>query len=169
MVNGVLVERTVKDVLPALKTNSDGLKQVLDELVKQYQSKQSELDDWKKKNNIQVVQPWIKARFPLFLRWQPAIPLHSYSILLAVLVSMIYFRYHEWESESKRRWRASRGDCILSVSEPSTLWIDWAYTLSSSQRKRRIIACHIGSLSVTYDGALTALHPPVPRNQVQRG
>ncbi|RHZ63387.1 hypothetical protein CDV55_104545 [Aspergillus turcosus] len=57
MVNGVLVERTVKDVLPALKTNSDGLKQVLDELVKQYQSKQSELDDWKKKNNIQVVQP----------------------------------------------------------------------------------------------------------------
>lgn len=47
MVNGVLVERTVKDVLPALKTNSDGLKQVLDELVKQYQSKQSELDDWK--------------------------------------------------------------------------------------------------------------------------
>ncbi|EAW23376.1 putative prefoldin subunit 2 [Aspergillus fischeri NRRL 181] len=57
MVNGVLVERTVKDVLPALKTNSDGLKQVLDELVKQYQSKQSELDDWKKNNNIQVVQP----------------------------------------------------------------------------------------------------------------
>ncbi|KAI1921413.1 Cochaperone prefoldin complex subunit [Ophidiomyces ophidiicola] len=56
MINGVLVERTVKDVIPALKTNSDGLKQVLDELLKQYKSKQDEMDNWKKKNNIQVVQ-----------------------------------------------------------------------------------------------------------------
>ncbi|KAL6231623.1 hypothetical protein BDW75DRAFT_38612 [Aspergillus navahoensis] len=57
MVNGVLVERTVADVLPTLKTNSDGLKQVLEDMLKQYKSKQSELDSWKKKNNIQVVQP----------------------------------------------------------------------------------------------------------------
>ncbi|KAJ6080224.1 hypothetical protein N7467_009977, partial [Penicillium canescens] len=57
MVNGVLVERTVQDVLPTLKTNSDGLKQVLEDMLKQYKSKQSELDSWKKKNNIQVVQP----------------------------------------------------------------------------------------------------------------
>jgi len=56
LINGVLVERTVKEVLPALKTNSDGLKQVLDELLKQYKSKQEEMDKWKKKNNIQVVQ-----------------------------------------------------------------------------------------------------------------
>jgi prefoldin subunit 2 len=47
MVNGVLVERTVKDVLPTLKTNSDGLKQVLEDMLKQYKSKQSELDTWK--------------------------------------------------------------------------------------------------------------------------
>ncbi|KAI1916155.1 Cochaperone prefoldin complex subunit [Ophidiomyces ophidiicola] len=47
MINGVLVERTVKDVIPALKTNSDGLKQVLDELLKQYKSKQDEMDNWK--------------------------------------------------------------------------------------------------------------------------
>jgi Prefoldin subunit len=47
MINGVLVERTVKDVLPALKTNSDGLKQVLDELMKQYKTKQDEMDNWK--------------------------------------------------------------------------------------------------------------------------
>lgn len=74
----------MKDVLPALKTNSDGLKQVLEELLKQYKSKQDEMDRWKvgltlpprctskmrsyiakiaidilllqKKNNIQVVQ-----------------------------------------------------------------------------------------------------------------
>merc|ERR1712144_38445 len=52
LINGVLVERTVKDVLPALNTNSDGLKQVLEELVKQYKGKQDEMDKWKKKNNI---------------------------------------------------------------------------------------------------------------------
>ncbi|EXJ57204.1 prefoldin subunit 2 [Cladophialophora yegresii CBS 114405] len=56
LINGVLVERTVKDVLPALKTNADGLKQVLEELLKQYKAKQDEMDKWKRKNNIQVVQ-----------------------------------------------------------------------------------------------------------------
>lgn len=47
LINGVLVERTVKDVVPALKTNQDGLKKVLDDLVKQYKTKQDELDKWK--------------------------------------------------------------------------------------------------------------------------
>jgi hypothetical protein len=82
LINGVLVERTVKDVVPALKTNQDGLKKVLDDLVKQYKTKQDDLDKWKvcvilldnlilfdhdlffpfadmslqKKNNVQVVQ-----------------------------------------------------------------------------------------------------------------
>lgn len=47
MINGVLVERTVQDVVPALKTNAEGLKKVLNDLVKQYQNKQEELDKWK--------------------------------------------------------------------------------------------------------------------------
>lgn len=47
MINGVLVERTVKDVVPALKTNSEGLKKVLEDLVKQYNSKQQEMEKWK--------------------------------------------------------------------------------------------------------------------------
>jgi prefoldin subunit 2 len=47
MINGVLVERTVKDVVPSLKTNADGLKQVLDELLKQYKGKQDEMESWK--------------------------------------------------------------------------------------------------------------------------
>lgn len=47
MINGVLVERTVKDVVPALKTNAEGLKKVLDDLVKQYKSKQDDLEKWK--------------------------------------------------------------------------------------------------------------------------
>lgn len=46
----------MKEVLPALRTNSDGLKQVLEELLKQYKGKQEEMDKWKKKNNVQVVQ-----------------------------------------------------------------------------------------------------------------
>ncbi|MCJ1234127.1 hypothetical protein MMC14_002085 [Varicellaria rhodocarpa] len=56
MINGVLVERTVKDVIPALKTNSEGLRKVLDELLKQYKKQQDDMEKWKKKNNIQVVQ-----------------------------------------------------------------------------------------------------------------
>lgn len=85
MINGVLTERTVKEVVPILQTNSDGLKKALEELVKQYKSKQDEMEKWKvcvllcsdpyalcrsmviirvqtltvslqKKNNIQVVQ-----------------------------------------------------------------------------------------------------------------
>ncbi|KAI2618893.1 Prefoldin beta-like protein [Hypoxylon sp. NC1633] len=56
MINGVLVERTVQDVIPALRTNAEGLKKVLDDLVKQYKVKQDDLEKWKKKNNVQVVQ-----------------------------------------------------------------------------------------------------------------
>ncbi|KAF9879209.1 prefoldin subunit [Colletotrichum karsti] len=56
LINGVLMEQTVKDVMPALTTNSEGLKKVLEDLVKQYKTKQDELEKWKKKNNVQVVQ-----------------------------------------------------------------------------------------------------------------
>ncbi|KAM7196107.1 putative prefoldin subunit 2 [Naviculisporaceae sp. PSN 640] len=52
MINGVLVERTVKDVVPALKTNAEGLKKVLDDLVKQYKTKQDELEQWKVRQHI---------------------------------------------------------------------------------------------------------------------
>lgn len=47
LINGVLVERTVKEVIPALKTNQEGLRKVLDDLVKQYKLKQDELEKWK--------------------------------------------------------------------------------------------------------------------------
>ena len=47
MINGVLVERTVQDVIPALKTNSEGLRKVLEDLVKQYNTKQTEMEKWK--------------------------------------------------------------------------------------------------------------------------
>jgi len=47
MINGVLVERTVGDILPALQTNADGLKKVLEDLLKQYRSKQDDMEKWK--------------------------------------------------------------------------------------------------------------------------
>ena len=47
MINGVLTERTIKEVVPILKTNSDGLKKTLEELVKQYKSRQDEMEKWK--------------------------------------------------------------------------------------------------------------------------
>lgn len=76
MINGVLVERTIKDVIPALKTNAEGLQKVLLDLVKQYKAREEELEKWKvcyslyasfnivpgpnelkqKKNNVQVVK-----------------------------------------------------------------------------------------------------------------
>ncbi|KAI5205544.1 hypothetical protein AUEXF2481DRAFT_36383 [Aureobasidium subglaciale EXF-2481] len=55
MINGVLVERTVQDVLPQLKTNADGLRKVLEDLLKQYTTKQEDLEKWKRQNKIQVV------------------------------------------------------------------------------------------------------------------
>lgn len=47
MINGVLAERTVKDVVPALKTNAEGLDKVLKELTVQYKTKNEELEKWK--------------------------------------------------------------------------------------------------------------------------
>lgn len=47
MINGVLIDRTVKDVIPALKTNLEGLSKVLEDLVKQYKAKQEEMEKWK--------------------------------------------------------------------------------------------------------------------------
>lgn len=54
MINGVLVERTVKDVIPALKTNSEGLRKVLADLVKQYNSKQTEMEKWKVRQSFSL-------------------------------------------------------------------------------------------------------------------
>lgn len=47
MINGVLVERTVQDVVPILKIHSEGLKKALEDLVKQYKGKQDEMEKWK--------------------------------------------------------------------------------------------------------------------------
>ncbi|PWN89089.1 Prefoldin [Acaromyces ingoldii] len=42
MIGGVLVQRSVKDVLPALEQNVDGLRSVMEGLAKQYKQKDDE-------------------------------------------------------------------------------------------------------------------------------
>ncbi|KAM0276330.1 hypothetical protein ACHAQH_006873 [Verticillium albo-atrum] len=54
LINGVLMEQTVQDVMPALQTNSEGLKKVLEDLVKQYKTKQDELEKWKVRGPLSV-------------------------------------------------------------------------------------------------------------------
>ena len=63
MINGVLVERTVKDVLPALQINAEGLKRVMDELIKQYKRQQEEMEKWKVRCHLGLL--WI---FPMYFR-----------------------------------------------------------------------------------------------------
>ena len=64
MINGVLVERTVSEVLPALQTNAEGLKKVLEDLVKQYRTKQEDMDKWKVR--MPLVSLYYRSGF-----WQP--------------------------------------------------------------------------------------------------
>ncbi|KAI7875354.1 Prefoldin beta-like protein [Lichtheimia hyalospora FSU 10163] len=55
MVGGVLVERTVKEVLPALQTNYSGIQQVIQSLLQSYKRKEQEFQEFQKKHNIQMV------------------------------------------------------------------------------------------------------------------
>ncbi|KAF7332309.1 Pathogenesis-related protein 1 [Mycena kentingensis (nom. inval.)] len=51
LIGGVLVERTVKDVVPALQTNRDGLKKVMGSLAEQYKTKEDEFDAFRREYN----------------------------------------------------------------------------------------------------------------------
>ncbi|THH05614.1 hypothetical protein EW145_g4668 [Phellinidium pouzarii] len=55
LVGGVLVERTVQDVVPALQTNKEGIEKVVSNLVNQYQSKEGEFESLKKEYNVRPV------------------------------------------------------------------------------------------------------------------
>ncbi|KAF8307594.1 Prefoldin beta-like protein [Clavulina sp. PMI_390] len=54
LIGGVLVERTVKDVVPALNTNRDGIRQLLSQLVNQYKSKETEFQTFTKDYKIKL-------------------------------------------------------------------------------------------------------------------
>merc|ERR1711939_27461 len=54
MVGGVLVERTVKDVLPVLEETHVNIKQVLKTLLENYQKKETDFAKWQRDNNISI-------------------------------------------------------------------------------------------------------------------
>ncbi|SCZ91640.1 BZ3500_MvSof-1268-A1-R1_Chr5-1g07575 [Microbotryum saponariae] len=51
LVGGILVERTVADVLPALQTQLEQLKGVLGTLLGEYKKKETSFSDWQRDNN----------------------------------------------------------------------------------------------------------------------
>ncbi|XP_043945899.1 prefoldin subunit 2 [Protopterus annectens] len=55
MVGGVLVERTVREVLPALEKNKDQIGKIMETLNQQMQAKGRELVDYREKYNIRLV------------------------------------------------------------------------------------------------------------------
>ncbi|TFK99189.1 Prefoldin [Pterulicium gracile] len=52
LIGGVLVERTVKDIVPTLQTNRDGMQKLIAQLAEQYRSKEKLFDSFKTEYNI---------------------------------------------------------------------------------------------------------------------
>jgi len=52
LIGGVLVERTVKDIVPALQTNQDGIRKVISGLTDQYKTKEGDFESFKRDYNI---------------------------------------------------------------------------------------------------------------------
>ncbi|XP_048369381.1 prefoldin subunit 2 [Sphaerodactylus townsendi] len=55
MVGGVLVERTVKEVLPALESNKEQISKIIETLSQQLQTKGRELNEFREKHNIRLM------------------------------------------------------------------------------------------------------------------
>jgi len=52
LIGGVLVERTVKDVVPTLQSNRDNIKKVVSSLAEQYKTKEEDFDAFKREYQI---------------------------------------------------------------------------------------------------------------------
>uniref|UniRef100_A0A8C5PLQ1 Prefoldin subunit 2 n=1 Tax=Leptobrachium leishanense TaxID=445787 RepID=A0A8C5PLQ1_9ANUR len=55
LVGGVLVERTVKEVLPALENNKEQINKIIETLNTQLQAKGKELNEFREKHNIRIM------------------------------------------------------------------------------------------------------------------
>lgn len=60
MINGVLVKRTIDDVLPQLTGNAEGLTKILDDLIKQYKTKEDAMGKWKVRWPVNVGSTMMK-------------------------------------------------------------------------------------------------------------
>jgi prefoldin subunit 2 len=56
MVGGVLVEKTVGEVIPLLETTKSGLEKALETLASDYKKTEKDLHEWQKANKVQIVQ-----------------------------------------------------------------------------------------------------------------
>ncbi|KAH8830331.1 hypothetical protein DL96DRAFT_1592468, partial [Flagelloscypha sp. PMI_526] len=56
LIGGVLVERTVKDVVPTLQTNRDGIRTTVATLAEQYKAKEEDFEAFKRDYKIRVVR-----------------------------------------------------------------------------------------------------------------
>jgi prefoldin subunit 2 len=54
LIGGILVERTVKDVVPTLETNYSGIKDVLESLVRSYKGKEEDFAGFQREYGISV-------------------------------------------------------------------------------------------------------------------
>ncbi|OCF41053.1 prefoldin subunit 2 [Kwoniella heveanensis CBS 569] len=54
LIGGTLVKRNVTDVVPSLETNYNGIKEVLDGLVKSYKAKEGEFEKWREEMGVQM-------------------------------------------------------------------------------------------------------------------
>ncbi|TPX33640.1 hypothetical protein SmJEL517_g03519 [Synchytrium microbalum] len=52
LVGGVLVERTIRDVVPAVTTNMEGIKQIITQLQNSYKAKDADYKTLQKKHNL---------------------------------------------------------------------------------------------------------------------
>jgi len=62
LIGGVLVQRNVKDVVPALETNYTGIKEVLETLVKNYKAKEEEFGAFQREYKIGVSIAAVECR-----------------------------------------------------------------------------------------------------------
>ncbi|KAG9218826.1 hypothetical protein CCMSSC00406_0001060 [Pleurotus cornucopiae] len=80
LIGGVLVERTVKDVVPALQTNRDGIQKVIANLSEQYKTKEKDFDTFRTDYKIRaysLLTVILQPRLSLGLLFELA-PLHSF-------------------------------------------------------------------------------------------
>ncbi|KAJ3298085.1 hypothetical protein HK104_011198 [Borealophlyctis nickersoniae] len=54
LVGGVLVERTVGDVLPAVTSNTEGIQTIMKQLAARHKQKETELEAYQKKWNVKI-------------------------------------------------------------------------------------------------------------------
>ena len=62
LIGGTLVQRTVKDVAPQLELNFSGIKEVLENLVRNYKVKEEEFGEFQKEYGIQVRKLLVQRR-----------------------------------------------------------------------------------------------------------